>query len=139
MLVVLVLVVVLVLLTCRRSCWAFGTSESFSDRYCVATKGKVDAILSAQEATSCVGCMGKTKAAFNSSCTYNGCNGGQTASAWKYFTEEGLTTAACFPYGPAPMGPKLKCNSSREAINKTCADKSKWTPRFAKEHKGSLL
>jgi len=116
------------------SCWAFGTSESFSDRVCVASNGAVDKIFSAQEATSCTGCMGKAKGSFNASCAYTGCNGGQTADAWRFFAEQGLVSRTCWPYG-APS-PKVTCNAS-EMMNHTCADNEKWKLQFAKE--GSVI
>eukprot|EP01050_Picozoa_sp_SAG11_P029416 SAG11_NODE_8275_length_1036_cov_1.723586_2_plen_196_part_00 len=43
------------------SCWAFGSSEAFSDRTCIASAAKVDVILSPQEPTSCAGCMNISK------------------------------------------------------------------------------
>lgn len=79
------------------SCWAFGSSEAFSDRTCIGSEGKVDVILSPQEPTSCVGCMVKG-GGLNTSCGYNGCGGGQPHQAWEFFAEDGLVDVACWPY-----------------------------------------
>ena len=42
------------------SCWAHGASEAFSDRICIASRGKVNVIISPQELLSCGegGCKG---------------------------------------------------------------------------------
>ena len=87
------------------SCWAFGSSESLSDRFCI--KGK-NVILSPQDQVSC---------------DYNnyGCDGGYINLAWSYLQNTGIVTDACFPYqsgsGNAPACP----------TSKTCADGSAWT------------
>lgn len=65
------------------SCWAFGSTEAFNDRHCIAT-GKTDIVLSAEDTNSC--CSG---AACSGSM---GCNGGQPAGAWKWFTKTGVPT-----------------------------------------------
>ena len=51
------------------SCWAFGASEAFSDRYCLATDGEVTSVLSVQDMVSC-------------SVLNKGCNGGTMGAAW---------------------------------------------------------
>mmetsp|Transcript_18182 Transcript_18182/g.13223 ORF Transcript_18182/g.13223 Transcript_18182/m.13223 type:complete len:143 (-) Transcript_18182:550-978(-) len=35
------------------SCWAFGSSESLSDRFCIDSKGAIDVVLSPQYQVSC--------------------------------------------------------------------------------------
>jgi cathepsin B len=35
------------------SCWAFGASEALSDRFCVASKGDVNVVLSAEDMVEC--------------------------------------------------------------------------------------
>jgi cathepsin B len=35
------------------SCWAFGASESFSDRICIQTNGSVNVVLSPENLVSC--------------------------------------------------------------------------------------
>lgn len=67
------------------SCWAFSASEVLSDRFCIATKGAVDVVLSAQTLVSCD--------------TANmGCQGGYLDKAWDYMVSTGLASDACEPY-----------------------------------------
>lgn len=44
------------------SCWAFGATEALSDRFCIASKGSVDVVLSPEQLVSCdsndYGCQG---------------------------------------------------------------------------------
>jgi cathepsin B len=65
------------------SCWAFGASESLSDRFCI--QKQVDVILSPQELVSCDD-------------TDYGCAGGWLETAWAYMEDPGLPTEACLPY-----------------------------------------
>lgn len=67
------------------SCWAFGSTEAFNDRYCIAT-GDAKTILSPEDTNSC--CSGFA-CAFS-----NGCNGGQPSGAWSWFTKTGVSTGA---------------------------------------------
>ncbi len=79
------------------SCWAFGTTEAMSDRFCI--KGK-DVILAPQDLVSC----DKSNTA---------CNGGSIESAARYFETTGCVSEACFPYvsaqGHVPTCPFGKC------------------------------
>jgi len=69
------------------SCWAFGSTEALNDRHCIST-GKADIILSAEDTNAC--CSG-------ASCSGSmGCNGGQPAGAWKWFTKTGVSTGKDF-------------------------------------------
>jgi len=89
------------------SCWAFGASEAFSDRLCIASKNKTNVVLSPEDLVSCdkYGNMG--------------CNGGVPHLAWDYMELAGLPTDACFPYtaggGDAP------------ACTNKCKDSETWT------------
>jgi len=65
------------------SCWAFGSTEAFNDRYCIKT-GDASLIFSAEDTTAC--CTG-LKCGFSM-----GCNGGQPSGAWKFFKSEGVPT-----------------------------------------------
>jgi cathepsin B len=77
------------------SCWAFGSTDSFQDRACIAT-GK-DVAYSAEDTAFC-------------SDAGDGCQGGNTA--WDWFTETGVVTGGdytdkgtgetCLPYSLAP-------------------------------------
>jgi len=65
------------------SCWAFGSTEAFNDRHCIAT-GDATTILSPEDTVSC--CTGAT-------CSFSmGCNGGQPAGAWNWFTKTGVSS-----------------------------------------------
>jgi cathepsin B len=100
------------------SCWAFGSTESFNDRLCIATGNKD--ILSA---TDVLGCCEWTCG--------NGCNGGYPQMAWSYFHRTGIVTDSCYPY-PFPacahhVDSKTypACPSSdyrTPSCNRTCAD-----------------
>ncbi|CAB3399104.1 unnamed protein product [Caenorhabditis bovis] len=79
------------------SCWAFAAAEAISDRTCIASKGAVNTLISAEDLLSCC-----------SSCGY-GCDGGYPIQAWKYWTKTGLVTGGsyesqfgCKPYSLAP-------------------------------------
>mmetsp|Transcript_9888 Transcript_9888/g.32391 ORF Transcript_9888/g.32391 Transcript_9888/m.32391 type:complete len:318 (-) Transcript_9888:139-1092(-) len=87
------------------SCWAFGASEALSDRFYIASGGRVDVVLSPEDLVSCdwEGNMG--------------CNGGMPRLAWDYMEAFGLPTDECFPYG-AGDGDAPKCS-------RTCKDGSK--------------
>jgi len=67
------------------SCWAFGATESLSDRFAIATKGATNVILSPEDLVSCD--------------TDNyGCQGGYLNLAWDYLVNTGAVTDACEPY-----------------------------------------
>lgn len=91
------------------SCWAFGASESFSDRLCIASNGTIDVVLSPQDLVSCDW--------FNM-----GCNGGMLLTAWNYMFFSGLVPEKCFPY-QSQQGNAPACPSSC-AYNSTVAFKS---------------
>lgn len=87
------------------SCWAFGASEALSDRFCVASQGKVNVVLSPEDMVSCD--------------TRNmGCDGGNLLFAWNYLQKTGIVSDSCYPY-TAGSGSAPKCNTS------TCADGAK--------------
>jgi len=62
------------------SCWAFGAVEAATDRICIETNGASQPHLSAQDLLSCCYFCGA------------GCNGGDPAAAWSYFTSTGVVT-----------------------------------------------
>lgn len=65
------------------SCWAFGSTEAFNDRYCIVT-GDAKTLFSPEDTLDC--CSG-------AQCSFSmGCNGGQPAGAWKWFTKVGVST-----------------------------------------------
>lgn len=85
------------------SCWAFGSTEAFNNRLCIATGGKFQKELSTQMTTSCCGFL---------QCFSQGCNGGQPSAAWEWFVSNGVVTGGdyddngksdtCWPYDLAP-------------------------------------
>lgn len=87
------------------SCWAFGSTEALSDRFCIAGK---DVVLSPQDLVAC---------------DYNnyGCDGGYLNLAWQYLANTGAVTEACLPYASA-SGNSPSCPTSKK-----CADGSAWT------------
>ncbi|RCN47339.1 papain family cysteine protease [Ancylostoma caninum] len=81
------------------SCWAVSSAEAMSDRVCIASKGKKEVLLSADDLLSCCFDCG------------DGCDGGWPLSAWTYFAQKGLCTGgpygdkdACKPYEIPPCG-----------------------------------
>lgn len=68
------------------SCWAFGSTESFEDRACIATGNDIE--YSAYDtASNCHGLF----------CGFSmGCGGGQPGSAWKWMTRTGVVTGKDF-------------------------------------------
>jgi len=87
------------------SCWAFGASESFSDRVCIATGGAVNVVLSSEDLVSCD--------------TGNyGCGGGYLAEAWNFIQTTGLVSDSCFPYSAG--------NGTAPACQSTCSDGTDW-------------
>lgn len=62
------------------SCWAFGSTEAFNDRLCIAT-GDIKTLLSPEDTVSC--CNGIH-------CNFSfGCEGGQPSGAWNWFLRTG--------------------------------------------------
>jgi cathepsin B len=75
-------------------CWAFGAAEAISDRLCIATGGKVQVPLSAQETCFCA--------------QSDGCDGGMLATGWEYTKKHGLATGGQYK-GSGPFGAGM-CN-----------------------------
>ncbi|UYV64283.1 CTSB, partial [Cordylochernes scorpioides] len=113
------------------SCWAHGAAEAMSDRICIASKGKIQVEVSAQDLTSCC-----------DECGY-GCEGGISLEAWKYWKKSGIVSGGlyrgegCRPYALPPCnhhvpGPYKPCGKvvptppcKKECVpgyNKTYAD-----------------
>jgi cathepsin B len=67
------------------SCWAFAASEVLSDRFCIASEGKVNVVLSPQDMVSC------DKQDL-------GCNGGYLDRSWNYLKNNGIVSDECYPY-----------------------------------------
>ena len=88
------------------SCWAFGATEAFSDRFAIASSGKINVVLSPEDMVSC------DRNDF-------GCGGGYMSMAWIYLQNNGVVTDSCFPY-TAGKGVEAACATS-------CVDGSAFT------------
>jgi len=82
------------------SCWAEGCTETLSDRFCVASKGKINVSLSVQELVSC------------NDYGLEACNGGEPVTAFTYTSLYGLPLESCFPYVSGNHGYVPSCRSS---------------------------
>lgn len=94
------------------SCWAFGSTEAFSDSRCIAT-GE-DILYSTEDTTGCCSSFG---------CGFSqGCNGGQPSSALQWMTSTGVVTGGdyadltskaggCQPYSLAPCAHHVPATS----------------------------
>jgi len=69
-------------------CWAFAAASAASDRYCIATNGKAQVPLSAQDVCFCG--------------SDDGCNGGDIESPWE-FIKSGVVTGGQY-HGTGPLG-----------------------------------
>jgi len=114
------------------SCWAFGSTEAFNDRKCIASNGTFTRELAAQDTTSCCDFW---------NCLSMGCGGGQPSAAWSWFVSHGVVTGgdyaavgkgdSCWPY-QLPMcahhvnDPNIANCSSTEvsapACSSTCSE-----------------
>jgi cathepsin B len=107
------------------SCWAFGSTEAFNDRNCIANGDKT--LLSPEDTVACCGLF---------QCMSMGCNGGQPSAAWNWFTNTGVVTGGdyddlgkgdtCEPYSMAPCAhhvtsPKYQPCPSKEYPTPSCA------------------
>jgi len=65
------------------SCWAFSSTETFNDRYCIV-HGDTKSIFAPEDTNDC--CSG-------AACSFSmGCNGGQPSGAWNWFVKTGVST-----------------------------------------------
>jgi len=116
------------------SCWAFGATESFEGRRCIAT-GE-DKEFSAGQTSACSGFFG------------NGCGGGQPDAANSWFARTGVVTGGeygedngCVPYEcpPCKKGlypPECETNECGNTLKceRSCTNKNYKTP-FAQDKK----
>jgi len=79
------------------SCWAFGSTEAFADRFTIASKGAVNVVFSPEDMVSC------DKSDY-------GCQGGYINMAWSYLEKTGVVSEECFPYG-ASSGTAPACQA----------------------------
>jgi cathepsin B len=95
------------------SCWAHAASEVLSDRFCIASSGKVNVVLSPQYLVSC-------------DYIDFGCNGGTLIASWTFLRFFGVVTDSCRPY-TAGQGVVDSC----PIFSWTCADNSTFTKYYA--------
>jgi cathepsin B len=67
------------------SCWAFAATEMMSDRFCIASKEKLNVTLAPQDLVSC------------DTGDY-GCQGGVLSNMWLYYASIGTVSEQCWPY-----------------------------------------
>jgi len=78
------------------SCWAFGTTEAFNDRACIADYSGKGPSLPLFSTADTVGCCNFL------SCMSMGCNGGQIGTPWSWFGKKGVVSGGL-------MGDKSNC------------------------------
>ena len=105
------------------SCWAFGATESLSDRMCIATNGAIDVQLSPQSLVSC-----DIEGNF-------GCGGGIPHLAWDYMELAGVLSLECYPY-TSGKGEKGQCSHTCTGSGNATVYKAKVlsTHGYADEH-----
>eukprot|EP00824_Muranothrix_gubernata_P001289 TRINITY_DN1148_c0_g4_i1.p1 TRINITY_DN1148_c0_g4~~TRINITY_DN1148_c0_g4_i1.p1 ORF type:complete len:316 (+),score=48.71 TRINITY_DN1148_c0_g4_i1:34-981(+) len=99
------------------SCWAFGSTEAFSDRWAIHCNE--DTIFSPQWLVSCDG-------------SDNGCQGGQITTPWEIIYEFGTVADDCFPYKSGKNGSTPECPA-------TCADGKPLKMYFCKDRVKIML
>ena len=110
------------------SCWAFSASEVLSDRFCIASNGSINVVLSPQDLVSC------DKNNF-------GCQGGYVNKSWDYIRDTGIVSDECLPYtsgngnsGTCPFGlVSHSCKSGTYRKYKVVSHKQYTTISQAKE------
>ena len=103
------------------SCWAFGAVEAMSDRICIASEGKLQTRVSAQNLLTCC-----------DECGF-GCQGGWPGEAWNHWVTDGIVSGGgygdkntCQPYF-LPM-----CDHHTEGPHGPCPETTD-TPDCSKE------
>jgi hypothetical protein len=109
-------------------CWAFGSTEAFQDRLCIACVQEWQDQSRDGDGSSKGGHHGSSKGGHRGcasealSTEYmidcdgrdNGCSGGMLDNAWGFLVSHGLPTEKCVPYlhypGPPPPPPAPTCN-----------------------------
>eukprot|EP00729_Bicosta_minor_P019351 gene19351-14413_t len=69
------------------SCWSFGSTTAFTDRWCIASNQTSNPELSVETTLTCS--------------MSDGCGGGSNANAWDFFYTNGVPGDECRPYTPA--------------------------------------
>lgn len=129
------------------SCWAFGSTETFEDRRCIAKGESIE--FSTQDTAGC--CKGLD-------CGFSmGCNGGQPSAALSWMTKEGVVTGGdyfnrtdasggCKPYllqpcahhvPPSPKYPACPGEEYSISCTKTCSDSASGKTYSSDKTKGA--
>jgi cathepsin B len=101
------------------SCWAHAASEVLSDRFCIASNGTVDVVLSPQDMVSC-------------DWFDHGCNGGILTTSWVYLRFFGIVSDKCKPYSSGDGNvewcsvTESKCADNAETYQKYKAKNFYW-------------
>jgi len=109
------------------SCWAFAGTEALSDRFCIASGGKVDVVLSPEYMISCDnGNMG--------------CQGGYLNKAWDFLESTGAVEDSCYTY-TAVEGecPAKSCPSGGDFHLYKCKKGSIVNAKNAKQIQSAIL
>jgi cathepsin B len=80
------------------SCWAFAGSSSLAWKFCIATSGSTNVVLSPQDSVAC-------------DTSNSGCNGGNRLLTWQYYQKSGIVSDSCYPY-TAGKGNVEACRSA---------------------------
>jgi cathepsin F len=95
------------------SCWAFSATQAVESAWFLA--GHTLPILAPQQTTSC-------------DKVDQGCNGGDTISAYKYIESVGLETEAAYPYVSGTTGQTGKCKFNSSSVVATMTNFTYATP-----------
>jgi len=82
------------------SCWAFGATESLTDRFCIQSNSTMNQTLSVEQLVSC------------NDGGLEACNGGDPFTAFVYTSVFGLPLDSCFPYTAGANGTTPPCRDS---------------------------
>jgi len=99
------------------SCWAFGAVQTIQDRFCIASNGNNQVLLSFEDMVSCDD-------------SDDGCEGGSAEGAMSYAQSSGLVSAGCYPYGVPTCDPSQEpCLNfvDTPSCQQTCQDNEQWT------------
>ena len=108
------------------SCWAFAASEVLSDRFCIASNGSTNIVLSPGELLACE--------KLNLGCTM----GSLPQWAFSYIKKNGVVSNACVPY-TSGNGKTQKCPPNGQCINSTAPGNNTRYYVESYNHCGSLL
>jgi cathepsin B len=79
------------------SCWAFGSAEAITDRFCIASNASTNIIFSPQYLVSC------------NDGDEMGCNGGVPLFAWWFMEYNGIVPLSCLAYTSGENGTTGSC------------------------------